>query len=281
MKRFRITGGVLATMVLLCACRLTPHVDRRPGSESSHPLTTAAPTPEDISEPDANRLPGELSPTSHQNEEPRLDGLPQVGAAARALLQPHPFRELMIEVDWVAGHPPNPSAVDHLINVLRSSTRKPVRTRGGNELLRQGGPYYPSQIRALAEKRDQGSGGSSAAIWIVYLDGRLAINRRAAGAAISGTIIAIFPDRLKETGDADGTLEAATLVHEMGHLLGLINIGYTSPRHREDPTNPGHSTNRGSVMHWSIEAASGSDGLAATFDDDDLADLRGLADGSL
>lgn len=281
MKRFRIAGGVLPIMVLLCGCRLTPHVERRPGDESSRPLTPAAPTLEDNIEREVARSADSLSPTLRPNQEPPLDGLTQVGAAARALLKPRPYRELVIEVDWVAGRSPTPSAVDHLMQVLRSSTSKPVVARGGNELSAQGGPYYPSQVRALAEKRDQRSAGSTAAIWVVYLDGRLAINRRAAGAAISGTVIAIFPDRLSETGDADGTLEAVTLVHEMGHLLGLINIGYTSPRPREDPTTPGHSRNRGSVMHWSVKAASGSDGLAATFDADDLADLRGLADGSL
>ena len=271
----------MAIILLFVACRLTPHVERHPGDESSHPLTPAAPTLDGDIQREAARSRDSLSPTLLPNEDPPLDGLTQVGAAARALLKPRPYRELVIEVDWVSGRSPTPSAVDHLMKVLRSATRKPVSARGGNELSAQGGPYYPSQIRALAEKRDQRSAGSTAAVWVVYLDGRLAINRRAAGAAISGTIIAIFPDRLRETGDADGTLEAATLVHEMGHLLGLINIGYTSPRPREDPTNPGHSTNRGSVMHWSVESASASDGLAATFDDDDLVDLRGLADGSL
>jgi len=239
------------------------------------------PTPEDDVHPEVESFPGVDPPDASPAEDRSLDELSKVGAAARAILQPRPYRELVVEVDWVTGHPPNPSAVDHLVQVLRSSTRKPVSTRGGNELSAQGGPYYPSQIRALAEKRDVRSGGSIAAIWVAYLDGRLAANRRAGGAAISGTVLAMFPDRLNETADAGGTLEAATLLHEMGHLLGLINIGYTSPRGREDPTHPGHSINQGSVMHWSVEAASGPDGLPSNFDEDDLADLRGLADGSL
>ncbi|MBW3588172.1 MAG: hypothetical protein KY429_02000 [Actinobacteria bacterium] len=236
--------------------------------------------PEPGPQAEARKLPP-IVPTPDLPDQQPLDALSQVGAAARPLLQPSPYRELVVEIDWVTSHPPDSSAVDHLITVLRTSIGKPVSVRGGNELPRQSGPYYPSQIRALAERRDRSSGGSVAAIWIVYLDGSLAANRRAAGAAISGTVMAIFPDRLRESGGEGDVLEAATLVHEMGHLLGLINIGYTSPRRREDPKYPGHSINRGSVMHWSVEAASWSDDLPMTFDEDDLADLRGLANGSL
>ena len=271
----------MAIIFLFAACRLTPHVERPPFTGSSEPAASLAPIAEAGRQAEVKRFP-QISPSPVlPDEEPLLDEMSQVGAAARPLLQPRPYRELVIEIDWVAGYRPDPSAVDHLLKVLRSSIRKPVSARGGNELAPQGGPYYPSQIKTLAEARDRHSEGSIAAIWIVYLDGRLAANRRAAGAAISATVMAIFPDRLRESGDAEGGLEAATLVHEMGHLLGLINIGYTSPRPREDPKYPGHSSNRGSVMHWSVEAASGSDALPSTFDEDDLADLRGLADGSL
>lgn len=239
------------------------------------------PSPEGDVHPEVESAPGVDPADAPQTKDRPLDELSQVGAAARAILQLRPYRELVVEVDWVTGYSPSPSAIDHLVQALKSSTRKPVSTRGGSELSAQGGPYYPSQIRALAEKRDVRSGGTVAAIWVGYLDGRLAANRRAGGAAISGTVLAIFPDRLRESGNAGGTLEAATLLHEMGHLLGLINIGYTSSRGREDPIHPGHSINQGSVMHWSVEAASGSDSPPMTFDEDDLADLRGLADGSL
>ena len=75
------------------------------------------------------------------------------------------------------------------------------------------------------------------------------------------------------------------MVHEAGHLLGLVNLVYTSPADHEDSENKGHSNNEDSVMYWAIESRSVgsfiSGDLPTEFDQDDLDDMVGLADGSI
>ena len=74
-------------------------------------------------------------------------------------------------------------------------------------------------------------------------------------------------------------------MHEAGHLLGLVNLVYTSPIDHEDPDNPGHSSNEDSVMYWAIESTSIGNFISGSipdeFDDDDKFDLNGMADGSI
>jgi hypothetical protein len=63
--------------------------------------------------------------------------------------------------------------------------------------------------------------------------------------------------------------------HELGHLLGLVDLVLDTGR--EDPEHPGHSRSRDSVMFWAVESdLIGSllgGGPPTVFDAADRADL--------
>jgi len=70
----------------------------------------------------------------------------------------------------------------------------------------------------------------------------------------------------------------------VGHMLGMTEYGYESPRDHRDPQHLGHNRNPRSVMHWKAEGAAITDlmyGSPLYFDPDDLADLAGLRSGKL
>ena len=82
--------------------------------------------------------------------------------------------------------------------------------------------------------------------------------------------------------------EKATLVHEVGHLLALVNITYRSPRDHHDEENQGHSTNVNSVMYHAVDTVGvftlfrGMNRQPPTdFDADDRADLADLKSSKL
>lgn len=111
------------------------------------------------------------------------------------------------------------------------------------------------------------------------------------GVAVDASTVALFGDSIEEAEppifarpSAD-EIEKAVLVHEIGHLLGLVNLVYQSPVDHEDPEHPGHSNNEDSVMYWAVETIGIAQFISGTlpneFDQDDLNDLAGISDGTI
>jgi len=124
------------------------------------------------------------------------------------------------------------------------------------------------------------SGGSVATIWIVALNGDYAGGSATLGLAFRATAYAMFEDQIQQAANvfvSSNTIERSVITHEMGHLLGLINIGYRSHYDHEDPQHPHHSKYQTSVMYWAIEDMSIATilrgGPPDDFDQYDRADL--------
>ena len=50
-------------------------------------------------------------------------------------------------------------------------------------------------------------------------------------------------------------VEQATLVHEFGHVMGLVDNGIPMVSDHLDPDHPRHCTNEECVMYWQNEGA--------------------------
>jgi len=79
------------------------------------------------------------------------------------------------------------------------------------------------------------------------------------GVSIAGTtIIAIFKDAIRLLGPSDQSLtvkfgEQATLVHEMGHALGIVANGVNAVEDHHDEEHGSHCSNSSCVMYWMNE----------------------------
>ena len=80
------------------------------------------------------------------------------------------------------------------------------------------------------------------------------------GVSIVGTpVIAIFKDIVLSSSfipQVARFVEQATLVHEFGHVMGLVNNGVPMVSDHLDPEHPRHCTNNRCVMYWVNEGAS-------------------------
>lgn len=208
---------------------------------------------------------------------------------ARTYLRAAPASRLVVEVDWVAGRVPTAGALEHLRRVLAAVADKPggVVVERGNEIAPAGSSYGAGDIASL-ERRHRGrhSSGSTATMWVVYLNGSYAKAEGALGVAYSATGAAVFRDRIGDATTAlinAAAIERAVVTHEAGHLLALVNIGYRSAIDHEDPDHPGHSKNPESVMYWAVEDVSLGNllrgGPPDDFDEADRADLEALKRG--
>lgn len=263
----RIVGTrILLTVALvaLFACRpqgVPPQDEAGPGEEAEAP-------------PGEPGAPGEP-------EAAGIDDTGRIGGAARPILAPQPFNEIVVELAHVPGRAPSESARNHVRGILSEVTGKPVRIstyeiEGGRD------SWSPDQIVELSKTRRTRSRAPTASIWIGYLDGEFRPNENALGVALASTVAAIFPEKIGIVGallHPEG-VERAVLLHEIGHILALVNVGYRSAIDREDPDHPNHSRNRESVMYWAVEDISVADvfrgGPPDNFDDADRADLEML-----
>lgn len=205
---------------------------------------------------------------------------------SRVILRGSPARRLVIEITYVSGRKPSQDSIDHLVSILRRETVKNdgIITTFDDPIPAGRDSYSLKDLADLeARYRRLHSSGSVATIWIASLNGSYAGGSGVLGLAYHATAAAIFEDQIQDAATlfiSAGAIERSVITHEMGHLLGLINIGYQSASDHEDPQHPHHSKYKTSVMYWAIEdmsiAAILSGGPPDDFDQYDRADLAAL-----
>lgn len=196
---------------------------------------------------------------------------------------------MVVEVKAVEGHELSDEALEHLVSVMDEVLDKSEGIELRVATIPETAESYDGQdlVDLEAEHREVPISADVASVLVLSLNGDFR-DAPVVGVAYSGSSFAIFPETMEEASSplaSRAAMERAVLVHEMGHLLRLVNVGYESPRDRENTDHPHHSVNEDSVMHWAVQSASLADVLEGgppdTFDDDDRADLEDLKAGRL
>lgn len=229
------------------------------------------------------------------------------------------YARLVIEIDVVEGAEPAPAALDlleqglaelrdggHLdkpdgIEVIVDDTLEPHEEEGH--------AYTTEEQRALSkDARDLSTEPGTAYIHMLYLDGHTELDEgdsRVLGYAYGGSYIAMFKESIESACDSSTVLgllapalqeeacevtEAGVLVHEVGHLLGLVNNGLDMVTPHQDEAHGAHDEDDGCVMYWLAERSDAVDVVAdrflngetgvTPFDDECLADLSAAVEAS-
>ena len=219
-------------------------------------------------------------------------GIP--GGLTLACLSDAKYTSLVVEIDYEAGYMPEQSSTELLKTRLEQVCNKPQ----GVEILltetnfEHEGQWSSSDVRDKSwdEKSEDPQTGSTLYWQAIFPSGQYA-NDGVLGVAVDASTVAIFGESVD---DAEGPIfnrpsaeeiENSVLVHEFGHLLGLVNLVYQSPVEHEDEEHKGHSNNEDSVMYWAIESANIGNiitgQLPDDFDADDLNDLAGMLSGEI
>lgn len=212
------------------------------------------------------------------------------GTSANALLSDTEFNQLIIELAYVEGFSPSNTAVDNLIAFLTERTFKP----NGISVVTQ---VIPSQenieltvndIIAIEDNyRTQYNSEGTITVWAFFTNGSSANNTEngvVLGTAYRNTSFVIFEETIH--GLSDGTfepnrsvLESTVILHEIGHLLGLTNLGTALQSDHEDQDHPKHCNVETCLMYFSAETGSGIENLigansAPELDAQCIADLQ-------
>jgi hypothetical protein len=309
MTHFRRLTAAIATAVALTACAGAGEiVDGIPGV-GSEPPGTSMPTdpgatsgPSDVpTGPDGSPLATEPGQQASGVPEPTATGQTpasaavddggRVGANGPAMLRGERPR-LVIEVDVQQGVTFDQAALDHLVDEVARHVDKPegIVFAGSNAFASDRTEWTASDLRDVAAaNRSTASTADQVSVHILYVRGgfhRDGEQTAAIGVAYTASNVAIFPQRWAGLGallGSDRAIERAVLVHELGHLFGLVNLTYESEIDHEDPDHPGHSSSTQSVMYHAIESTLIGQVFSGPppdrFDQADAADLAGLKSG--
>lgn len=118
--------------------------------------------------------------------------------------------------------------------------------------------WTPQEIKALGDDLGEASSGDTTVFNVFFLNGH-AENQYVIGLHLSNTnTIAIFKEVVESSGSGavQKYVEQATLVHEVGHAVGLVNnpLAMTTPH--EDTAHRAHCSNPDCVMYYMNEGAS-------------------------
>ena len=110
--------------------------------------------------------------------------------------------------------------------------------------------------------------GGTVSYYVLWLDGRLVsdgeVKNGVLGVAwVSAGVIAMFKPVIEAAGvDPTGAtqryVEQVTLVHEIGHLAGLVNNGLELTSDHQDDEHGAHCSNQDCVMYWTVESTTGA-----------------------
>jgi hypothetical protein len=281
--------AVLALCLLAsAACASDPStVERSSGSTTttvvgSPPVVDRPTPPKGSGVPPTSAVGARPAPTTTAAPGAAQPGDP--GADAPRYLRADRSRSIRVQILVEPGAEPRQSTIDRLRSQLSSVSGKSVSVSGGSLPATGGRRWTASAIAETAAGRVPRLDDDVALLQILFVAGSYDDDDGILGIAVNARVAAVFNDRVSAAATGlvgPDRLELAVATHEVGHLLGLVDLYLRTGR--ADPEHPGHSSNPRSVMYWAVESDVVSDlitgGPPVDFDAADRADLAAIRRG--
>ena len=185
-----------------------------------------------------------------------------VGASANEILSSSGYSSLKIEVQYMTGYPPDAAALSHLQNTLSALVNK----SSGITIVTKEIPASSKTVLTLNDivdieknNRTAFTSGTELAVCILYTNGNYT-DPNVLGIAYKNTSIVIFGKTIYDNsggiGQASRTkLEATVQEHELGHLMGLVDLGSAMQADHKDAAHGNHCNNSNCLMYYASETS--------------------------
>jgi hypothetical protein len=185
-----------------------------------------------------------------------------VGQSANQLLSANTYTVLNLEIQYSPGMKPQDQSVANLVNFLSTYLNKPG---GINVTQKQVGSFgaATATLQEIVNFEDRNRSiyrvGNSISIYLYFADADYSITD-VAGISFWNTSLVVFEKTIQAksggTNQASRVkVESGTLMHETGHLLGLVNTGTSMVKPHEDAAHKAHCTNTGCLMYYAIQTS--------------------------
>lgn len=183
-----------------------------------------------------------------------------VGVSANELLAATTYTALNVEIQYAPGMRPQDQSINNLRSFLEARLNKPDSiTIFIQQVGSIGKPTINvSDISLFADKnRRSYTDGKKITIYVYFADADFE-KTGVVGVAYRNTSICLFQKTIQANSGGINQasrvkVESGVLLHEVGHLLGLVNNGTDMVAAHEDNANAAHCTNSNCLMYFSIE----------------------------
>lgn len=187
----------------------------------------------------------------------------KVGYSANDMLSNKNFTDIYIEVMYIDGFKPSAETLTNLKNFIGSRTYKTNITVEERLItIAKKSIYSIEDIRSIEDaNRSKFSGENQLAISALFLNGSSSSNTENStvlGTAYRNTSFVIFEETIQTTannvfGPSKIILETSVILHEFGHLLGLVNLGTNMVANHEDTEHSAHCISENCLMYYLME----------------------------
>lgn len=184
----------------------------------------------------------------------------KVGTSAADLLRDDRYSSLKIEVQYMPGFEPDQAALLNLQFFLFEHLHKPkgifITTK---EIAAAAGETLTLDQVVAIERANRTAfvQDGQLTLYILYTNGYYT-DSKMLGWAYRNTSAVLFGKKIREHATREDTpdrtiLESNVLKHEMGHLLGLVNVGSPLQSDHKDHKNGKHCSNPNCLMYHVVD----------------------------
>ena len=185
-----------------------------------------------------------------------------VGASANELLASAKYTSLKIEIQYMPGFAPDAAAISHLQTTLSNLLNKPSGITTSTTQIAAASNLALSTDDVLQIERNNRAvftTNDQIAVYVLYTNGNYTDNN-VLGVAYRNTSLVLFGKKIHDNsgsiGQANRTkLEATVLEHELGHLLGLVDLGSNMQTAHRDAAHGNHCSNNSCLMYYASETS--------------------------
>ena len=184
----------------------------------------------------------------------------QVGASANDLLSNSKYTKLKLEIQYMPGYSLDANTITNLQNLLKVRLNKSDGIEIITTQIGSSGKaiYSIDDISAIeTNKRTSFDTSHTIALYILIVDGDYSTSG-VLGVAYKNTSMVLIGKTIHNNSGGLGQasrvkLESAVINHEIGHVLGLVNVGSSLQSAHEDKSHVGHCDNKDCLMYYASE----------------------------